>query len=131
MSSLIGRGREMARITAQLAEIHAGRGAALMVQGEAGIGKTALLDYAADVAAGMRVLRVVGIESEAEVAFAALRSRTCSPNRATPTAGPGTSRPRSAAPTRRPRPGWSGRPNDPPAAVDRRRPPARWNGPPS
>ena len=62
----------MARITAQLGEIRAGRGAALMVQGEAGIGKTALLEWAAGQADGMRVLRATGIESELELAFSGL-----------------------------------------------------------
>jgi predicted ATP-dependent serine protease len=91
---IVGRSVERSRLNRLVADAKNGRSRSLVLRGEAGIGKTALLDYAADVAAGMRVLRVVGIESEAEVAFAALRSRTCSPNRATPTAGPGTSRPR-------------------------------------
>ena len=43
-----------------------------MVQGEAGIGKSALLEYAAAQASGFTVLRATGIESEAEFAFATL-----------------------------------------------------------
>ena len=72
MTRLIGRGSELARIATQLGEIRAGRGAALMVRGEAGIGKTALLEWAAGQADGMRVLRVTGIESELELAFSGL-----------------------------------------------------------
>jgi DNA-binding CsgD family transcriptional regulator len=55
-----------------VADAKNGRSRSLVLRGEAGIGKTALLDYAERVAGGMRVLRVVGIESEAEVAYAAL-----------------------------------------------------------
>jgi len=40
-----------------------------VIKGEAGIGKFALLDYAAHHASGMRVLRISGVESEAEMAF--------------------------------------------------------------
>ena len=55
-----------------LGEIREGRGAALVLQGEAGIGKTALLEWAAGQADGMRVLRATGIESELELAFSGL-----------------------------------------------------------
>lgn len=72
MPTLIGRDRETTRIAAQLGEIRAGRGAALMLQGEAGIGKTALLEWAAGQAEEMRVLRATGIESELELAFSGL-----------------------------------------------------------
>ena len=43
-----------------------------MLRGEPGIGKTALLDYAAGRASGMRVASVVAVESEMELSFAAL-----------------------------------------------------------
>jgi hypothetical protein len=56
-----------------VADAKDGRSRSLVLRGEAGIGKTALLDYAESVAGGMRVLRVVGIESEADVAYAALQ----------------------------------------------------------
>jgi len=49
-----------------------GRSGALVVRGEAGAGKTALLRYAIESAAGLRVIRAVGVESEMELAFAAL-----------------------------------------------------------
>lgn len=49
-----------------------GQSGALVVRGEAGIGKTALLDYAAERATEMTVVRTVGVESEAELEFAAL-----------------------------------------------------------
>ncbi|MET0685693.1 MAG: AAA family ATPase, partial [Solirubrobacteraceae bacterium] len=72
MPSLIGRRAETARISTLLGEIRAGSGAALMLQGEAGIGKTALLEWAAGQAGEMRVLRATGIESELELAFSGL-----------------------------------------------------------
>jgi len=71
---LIGRSVETARIDAMLAEARHGRSAALVIRGEPGMGKSALLDYASGVASGLRVLRWAGIESEAELAFAALHA---------------------------------------------------------
>jgi DNA-binding NarL/FixJ family response regulator len=70
---LYGRRRERARIAALLAAARQGRGGALVVRGEAGIGKHALLLDAAEQAHGFGVLRGTGYESEAEVAFAGLQ----------------------------------------------------------
>jgi DNA-binding CsgD family transcriptional regulator len=72
---LHGRPAETARIDALLDGARHGRSAALVFRGEAGIGKSALLDYAAAAAAAaadLRVLRCAGVQSEAELAFAAL-----------------------------------------------------------
>ena len=55
-----------------------GRSAALVLEGEAGVGKTALLDYAMASASDLTVLRTVGVESEIELAFAALH-QLCAP----------------------------------------------------
>jgi predicted ATP-dependent serine protease len=44
----------------------------LVVRGDAGVGKSALLDYVTKSARAMRVLRAVGVESEMELAFATL-----------------------------------------------------------
>ncbi len=69
---LVGRDAERARIDALLEGARADRSGALVIQGEVGIGKTALLRYALDRAGSMTVLRARGIESESELAFAAL-----------------------------------------------------------
>ncbi|MFF4243375.1 ATP-binding protein [Streptomyces sp. NPDC001822] len=69
---LLGRGAEQDRIDRILADCRQGRGAGLLLHGDAGIGKTALLDHAAAGAGGMRLLRTEGIESEMDLAFGGL-----------------------------------------------------------
>ncbi|MBF6513600.1 AAA family ATPase [Nocardia cyriacigeorgica] len=69
---LVGRDVEQVGIRDLLADAMAGHGRALAVRGEAGIGKSTLLRYAGEAAEGMRVLRGVGIESEAELGFGVL-----------------------------------------------------------
>ncbi|MEY9935618.1 hypothetical protein ABH926_010300 [Catenulispora sp. GP43] len=70
---LLGRGDEQAVIDALLDEARAGRARSLVVRGEAGIGKSALLGYAAERAGGdFHVMHVTGVESEAELPYASL-----------------------------------------------------------
>ena len=61
-----------------VAETRAGHSRVLVLRGEAGIGKTALLGYLSGVAEGCRIARVAGIESEMELAFAGLHA-LCAP----------------------------------------------------
>ncbi|MEW2353711.1 AAA family ATPase [Spirillospora sp. NPDC029432] len=71
---LHGRDVEIARIDRLVRAARDGRGEALILRGEAGIGKTALLDRAAATAAdeGMAVLRGAGIETESGLPYAGL-----------------------------------------------------------
>jgi predicted ATPase len=69
---LRARARQCMALDELLAEVRAGRSRALVVRGEAGIGKTALLSYAADAAPDFLVARAEGVESEMELPFAAL-----------------------------------------------------------
>jgi len=66
---LLGRAEESAVIDQLLANARSGSSGTIVIKGEAGIGMSALLDYAAHHASGMRVLRISGVESEAEMAF--------------------------------------------------------------
>ena len=70
--ALLDRQRERAALDGLVRDARSGRGGALVVRGEAGVGKSALLEYAVGAAAGMRVARAVGVESEMELAFAGL-----------------------------------------------------------
>ncbi|MGY1712036.1 AAA family ATPase [Geodermatophilus sp. SYSU D00758] len=70
---LNGRDVERAALAALLDGARDGRGGALVLRGQPGVGKSALLADAADRAGGMTVLRTAGIESESPLAFAALQ----------------------------------------------------------
>jgi DNA-binding CsgD family transcriptional regulator len=70
--AFVGRGRERQMLDRLLATVRRGESAALVIRGEAGIGKTALMDYCASQASGCRITRVTGIETEMEMPFAAL-----------------------------------------------------------
>ena len=65
-------GPKREEIDLALARARSGTSATLALVGEAGIGKTALLEYAAQQATGMQLLRARGIESEAQIPFASL-----------------------------------------------------------
>jgi DNA-binding CsgD family transcriptional regulator len=71
---LVGRARERARIERLLLDAREGRSGALLLVGEAGIGKTALLEHAVAEAgaAGMLILRARGMQSESDIPFAGL-----------------------------------------------------------
>jgi DNA-binding CsgD family transcriptional regulator len=75
---LIDRHAERDTLNRLVAAVRDGEGRALVVCGEAGVGKTALLDYLADNASGCRVVRTAGCQSEMELAFAALH-QLCTP----------------------------------------------------
>jgi DNA-binding CsgD family transcriptional regulator len=75
---LLDRLPERAALGELLDGARAGRSGVLVLRGEPGVGKTALLDWAVESAAGLRVVRVAGVESEMELAFAALQ-QLCAP----------------------------------------------------
>jgi DNA-binding CsgD family transcriptional regulator len=75
---LRGRRDECEALDRLLASTRSGQSQALILRGEAGIGKTALLEFVAERASGCRVRRVAGVESEMELAFAGLQ-QLCTP----------------------------------------------------
>ena len=73
-----GRSRERAILDRLLDDAGAGQSAALVIRGEAGVGKTALMHYAAREASAFRLARIAGVESEMELAYAGLH-QLCAP----------------------------------------------------
>ena len=76
--TLIGRRRECARLTDLVTKVRAGNSQALVLEGDPGMGKTALLGRLAEAAAGCLLIEVMGVESEMELAYAGLH-QLCAP----------------------------------------------------
>src|SRR5918995_3244590 len=77
-SGFLDRTAEREVLAGVLAHVREGQSAVLVVRGEAGIGKTALLRYAARQASGFRVAQVTGVEAEMELPFAGIH-QLCAP----------------------------------------------------
>jgi DNA-binding CsgD family transcriptional regulator len=77
-TGLLDRGRERGVLDQLVAGVRAGQSRVLVLRGEAGIGKTALLEYLSGAAEGCRIARAAGVESEMELAFAGLHA-LCAP----------------------------------------------------
>jgi DNA-binding CsgD family transcriptional regulator len=75
---LLGRFHECEVLDRLLAAVRVGESRALVVRGEPGVGKSALLDYVAERASGSRVARAAGVQSEMELAYSGL-NQLCAP----------------------------------------------------
>ncbi|HEX5924163.1 MAG TPA: AAA family ATPase [Baekduia sp.] len=75
---LLGRAAEREALDRLLESVRGGQSAVLVIRGEAGVGKTALLHHCARQASGFRVARIAGVESEMELPFAGLH-QLCAP----------------------------------------------------
>jgi hypothetical protein len=78
VTGLTGRRSECGVLDRLVDAVRAGESRALVVAGERSAGKTALLDYLAGRADGLRVARAAGVQSEMELAFAGLQ-QLCAP----------------------------------------------------
>ncbi|MFJ9098021.1 AAA family ATPase [Streptomyces sp. NPDC102405] len=77
-TGLVGRQNECQYLDHLLAEARAGQSGVLVVRGEAGIGKTELLNYLIERAVGCRIVRAAGVQSEMELSYAGLH-QLCAP----------------------------------------------------
>ncbi|MEU1205864.1 LuxR family transcriptional regulator [Nocardia sp. NPDC005825] len=75
---LIGRYRELEVLDRLLAEVRGGRSRVLVLRGDAGVGKSALLDHLAEQATQGQTVRTAGVEAESDFAYSALQ-RLCAP----------------------------------------------------
>ena len=76
--SLRGRSSECETLRGLISTVQTGRCQVLVLRGEAGVGKTALLDYVSELASGFRSVEVAGVQSDMELAFAGLQ-QLCAP----------------------------------------------------
>ena len=86
---LRGRGSECALMDDLVAAVRRGESRSLVLKGEAGIGKTALLEYLIASASDLNIVRAVGVQSDMELAFASLH-QLCGPLLDTARDAPGT-----------------------------------------
>src|SRR5919204_6442748 len=77
-TSLRGRASECSVLDGLVDDIRRGESRSLVLRGEAGIGKTALLEHLIESAADLTVVRAAGVESEMELAYASLH-QLCAP----------------------------------------------------
>jgi DNA-binding CsgD family transcriptional regulator len=77
-TSLLGRADECVTLDVLVESVRRGESRSLVLRGEAGIGKTALLGYLVESASDLTVLRAVGVESEMELAYSSLQ-QLCAP----------------------------------------------------
>jgi DNA-binding CsgD family transcriptional regulator len=77
-AGLLDRGREREVLDQLVVDMRGGQSRVLVLRGEAGVGKTALLGYLSAAAEGCRIVRAAGVESEMELAFAGLHA-LCAP----------------------------------------------------
>ena len=77
-SGFLDRTSEREALAGLLTHVREGQSAVLVIRGEAGIGKTALLRYTARLASGFRVAQVTGVEAEMELPFAGIH-QLCAP----------------------------------------------------
>ena len=79
---MVGRQREREALGRLLEAARGGDGGVLVVYGEPGVGKTALLEWTVEEGRALRVLRTVGVEGEMELPFAALQTAVLADPRA-------------------------------------------------
>src|SRR6478736_724889 len=75
---LVGRGRERSALDHLMRGAREANGGVLVVHGEPGVGKTALINYAVEAADGFQIARISGVEGEMELPFAAAQ-QLCAP----------------------------------------------------
>jgi DNA-binding CsgD family transcriptional regulator len=75
---LRGRASECETLRGLISTVQSGSSEVLVLRGEAGVGKTALLGYLGELASGFRCVKVAGVESDMELAFAGLQ-QLCAP----------------------------------------------------